>query len=270
MKRIIITLMSLIRAACSTEPNIDTNLHIAIIFSNDLSPESKIGLDQIDFWKKIHAAYSGQDTRIPELTKTTEQLISGAKLQISRYYELDTSTKFIANIDKTYSLWQQALKGESPTLIEFYDLLVRILSVPNSHEHPFGETIQYAKKILDLGVIVAPIFPTTDSTDFDGQLGYAAVTAGLSQNVWLAGVSFRPDLIIGNYFRPTESLDGSKKVSPNLFLWYQIAADGYYFIINSQYYKLSDKLKNIRSDLAVMPTPNKFDTYFNMFRKNNF
>ncbi len=158
---------------------------------------------------------------------------------------------------------------------EFYNFLAQLccIAVP-VYENPLTETLRYSQDLLTLGYIVAPVFPTMDTPDFDGKIGYAAVVTGLTQRVWLAGVSFRPDLKVSDYFLPNAQASGqicypSIPISPNLFLWYETAGDAFMFLLQYKLHQFTEYLPMIRDALIKQPTAELFQDYFYRLRKNN-
>ncbi len=238
----------------------------------DLSQEAKIGLDVIPFWVDILKNRSDlKNDEIPELSNVAANLVNAAKMQVNRFQSETTQAKILDDLDQAYKQYQ----AERQTLPQFYDFLMQLcyMAVP-SHDTTFKETQDFSRKLLNLGYIIAPVFPTENTPDFDGKIGYAAVVTGLSQRIWLAGVSFCPSLSVNDYFLPNAQTSvhfslPSFSVTPSLFLWYEIAGDAFMFLLQYNMHNLDGNFPKIRQNLEKHPTAELFQHYFYYLRKNN-
>lgn len=261
---------------CADTPNTLIPLCESIQKSKDIPTEAKIGLDHITYWRNLHQRHPNKDDQIPELKDQMLLAVTGAKAQLQKFYTPIVRNPLIDRIDNHHTNTLMILDGNNPTIIQWYGFLVDLISISYpSIEKPYSEVMTYANLLLDMGYIIAPVFPTQETPLFDGHVGYAAAVAGLTHRVWLAGVSFRPDLVQGDYHRPeitktiVSKTDQKMATTPNLFLWYQVVGDAFIFIIKYKSFFLESQLSKIARSLTRYPAAENFQFYFEAFRKNN-
>ena len=239
--------------------------------STEIPEVAKIGLDTLGFWSELREKYPDTTVIVPELTDEAAKITAGAKEQIARYYSLadaDSLTKKIIQVYDKYKITPY-------TLMKFYEFISELCCAASlSYESSYNETLDICKKLLDSGYIVAPIFPTTGTEDFDGKIGYAAIVVGLTQKIWLAGLSFKPKMSVSDYYitKPDYSsrlYAPTTLATPSLFWWYEVSADAFIFILQQKLMQENTNLDTIKTKLAESPTSETFQLYFARFRRNN-
>lgn len=238
---------------------------------DDIPPAAKIGLDSLSFWSKLQHKYPDTSAEIPELTDEAARITTGAKEQIIQYYPADTAEILRQRIIDVYDTY----KKTPYTLIRFYEFIGKLCNAASpSFESYSSETLSFCQQLLDLGYIVAPVYPTIGSEGFDGKIGYAAVVTGLTQKIWLAGLTFRPETSVSDYYIEdkeclSRALIPITPTTPSLFWWYEISADAFIFMLQRKLFEEQHPLDSISTLLAEAPTAENFQNCFALFRRNN-
>ncbi len=239
--------------------------------STDIPLAAKIGIDSLSFWRDIQLKYPGTGTEIPELTDEAARITAGAKEQILKYYPTDKAATLIQRIIYVYDTY----KIHPYTLSKFYEFIGKLCSAASpSFESYSSETFSFCQQLLDSGYIVAPVYPTAGSEEFDGKIGYVAIVTGLTQKIWLAGLTFRPDAHVSNYYIEDKqylyrSTPSPTPITPSLFWWYEVAADALIFMIQRKLFDEQHSLDSLSNLLSKKPTAEIFQKCFALFRRNN-
>lgn len=234
-------------------------LHDSITQSQNISEQNKIGLDHIAYWAELNNKYPQKEAEIPELEDQINQIVAGSKAQILKCYQGNDRDILTGQIDTLHTQWTTDLKGKSPTRKQWYQFCLELscacqLGSPPS---PLQEIVTRCEQLGEMSIIVGIVFPTTQTPEFDGQLGKAAIVAGLLNNVWLAGFSVRNDL-----------LEGNQKISPQYFMWYQIYADSFNFMILYKGLNHSIKRQKLIRFLKDNPSDINYSNYFTKLLKS--
>ena len=204
-------------AWCYQDPDKNHELYDSLESSFHLSPELKIGLEQTKFWYELHLKYPNADDKIPELREQAVNLAASINNQLRRYYEGEQREARLNRFNEIYVEWINACNGTSPTLRQWYELCIKTSwACSGRPDCSYKDAMLTSADLLTRdGFIIGIIFPAAENPDFNGTVGEATRVAGIATNVWLAGLSVRPDL----------KVDGREQ-TPQEFLWHTMYGYG--------------------------------------------
>lgn len=202
------------------DPNIA--LYQSIRSSNEICPAVKSGLEQTQFWYELRKKYPDPHDRIPELNEQAQAVTDGMIAQVNHFYTGKEKSLRLDGIYLARGKWQvdRRTYGDA-TLTDWYCHCISLAKAcsPFWTSDTTKEILSRIDHLANNGFVVALIYPTQENLMFDGILGEAAIVSGIITNVWLGGLSARPDMMA----------DGLKS-DPLSFLWHDLAAHSFQFM----------------------------------------